>query len=39
MVINAGHLIKYAMATFLFVLSGILGVGVLMAAMIFWMPS
>ncbi len=31
--------VKYAMASFLFVLSGLLGVGVFMAAMIFWMPS
>ncbi len=32
-------IIKYATAIFLFLLSGILGVGIFMAAMIFWMPS
>lgn len=31
--------VKYAMAYFLFVLSGLLAVGIFMAAMIFWMPS
>lgn len=31
--------VKYAMAYFLFILSGLLAIGIFMAAMIFWMPS
>lgn len=32
-------IVKYAMATFLLVLSGLLAVGIIMTTMIFWMPS